>query len=379
MSYKVIRELGRGGTATVYLVHASDDPSKQYAIKEVNLEGMTRTGKQACLGEIEVMKQLKHDNILRVYESTLTGDMLRIRMEYASKGSLFDFIYDQNKKRYLPESTIIDIFTQICLAVKYIHDRKILHRDIKPENILVCDNGIIKLGDFGFARRLESTDAKVRTRAGTPLFTSPEMLMGLRYSSPADIWSLGCVLYELCSKKVPFNGQNVDEVSKSVRTRRPKKIPSFYSEDLRNLVTDILTKNPRNRPTINDILSRPILKYKVMALLGADIGTLELAHTVFHGIPSGETPEELKEHLETIQLQLDRDSTFIFMGRPLKVPGETPQEKADYVEEFISELVPDLEISDLRQLKREEMSSIEQHAARLALQLDNYKRKHKLT
>ena len=145
MSYKVIRELGRGGTATVYLVHASNDPSKQYAIKEVNLEGMTRTGKQACLGEIEVMKQLKHDNILRVYESTLTGDMLRIRMEYATKGSLFDFIYDQNKKRYLPESTIIDIFTQICLAVKYIHDRKILHRDIKPENILVCDNGIIKL------------------------------------------------------------------------------------------------------------------------------------------------------------------------------------------------------------------------------------------
>ena len=379
MSYKVIRELGRGGTATVYLVHASNDPSKQYAIKEVNLEGMTRTGKQACLGEIEVMKQLKHDNILRVYESTLTGDMLRIRMEYATKGSLFDFIYDQNKKRYLPESTIIDIFTQICLAVKYIHDRKILHRDIKPENILVCDNGIIKLGDFGFARRLESTGAKVRTRAGTPLFTSPEMLMGLRYSTPADIWSLGCVLYELCSKKVPFNGQNVDEVSKNVRTRRPKKIPSFYSDDLRNLVTDILTKNPRNRPTINDILSRPILKYKVMALLGADIGTLELAHSVFHGIPSGETPEELKENLETIQLQLDRDSTFIFMGRPLKVPGETPQEKADYVEEFISELVPDLEISDLRQLKRDEMSSIEQHAARLAFQLDNYKRKHKLT
>lgn len=379
MSYKVIRELGRGGTATVYLVHASDDPSKQYAIKEVNLEGMTRTGKQACLGEIEVMKQLKHDNILRVYESTLTGDMLRIRMEYATKGSLFDFIYDQNKKRYLPESTIIDIFTQICLAVKYIHDRKILHRDIKPENILVCDNGIIKLGDFGFARRLESTGAKVRTRAGTPLFTSPEMLMGLRYSTPADIWSLGCVLYELCSKKVPFNGQNVDEVSKNVRTRRPKKIPSFYSDDLRNLVTDILTKNPRKRPTINDILSRPILKYKVMALLGADIGTLELAHSVFHGIPSGETPEELKENLETIQLQLDRDSTFIFMGRPLKVPGATPQEKADYVEEFISELVPDLEISDLRQLKRDEMSSIEQHAARLALQLDNYKRKHKLT
>ena len=377
MSYKVIKEIGRGGTATVYLVRATTGKKARYAIKEVSLTGMSRAVKDACLGEIEIMKQLKHDNILRVYESTLVGDTLKIRMEYASKGSLFDFIYEQHK-RFLPENTIIDVFTQICLAVKYIHDRKVLHRDIKPENILVCANGIVKLGDFGFARRLESTAAKAITRAGTPMFTSPEMLMGLRYSMPSDIWSLGCVLYELCARRAPFDGANVDEISKNVRTRRPPRLPSIYSEDLRQLVSDMLTKNPRNRPSIHEILSRPILKYKVMALLGADLGNLELAHTVFHGQPSGETPAELKGELETIKLQIERDSTFVFMGRPMKVPGQTPLEKANYVQDFIAGLVPDMEISELRQMKREEMSSIEEQAVTLAIQLEKYKEVHQL-
>ena len=113
-------------------------------------------------------------------------------------------------------------------------------------------------------------------------------------------------------------------------------------------------------------------------LFDAKLMEIEMSHTVFHGQPSGETPAELKGELETIKLQIERDSTFVFMGRPMKVPGQTPLEKANYVQDFIAGLVPDMEISELRQMKREEMSSIEEQAVTLAIQLEKYKEVHQL-
>jgi NIMA (never in mitosis gene a)-related kinase len=107
----------------------------------------------------------------------------------------------------MAEDDILNFFVQICLALKHIHDRKILHRDIKPDNIFLMASKIIKLGDFGVAKVLSNTLACAETQTGTPYYTSPEICLGKRYNHKTDVWSLGCVLFEMVTMTHAFHGR----------------------------------------------------------------------------------------------------------------------------------------------------------------------------
>lgn len=109
-------------------------------------------------------------------------------------------------KDYFTEDQILYWFTQICLALKHCHDRKILHRDIKAQNVFLMKNGMIKLGDFGIARVLQSTTEMAATVVGTPYYLSPEIVQSNTYDFKTDIWSIGVLLYEMCALRPPFNG-----------------------------------------------------------------------------------------------------------------------------------------------------------------------------
>ena len=115
----------------------------------------------------------------------------------------------QKGKQQQTETQILDLFTQICLAIKHIHDRKILHRDLKSQNIFMNQNGSIKLGDFGIAKCLKNTVDIAKTVVGTPYYFSPEIIQNKPYSFKSDIWSLGILLYEMCALKMPFDGSNI--------------------------------------------------------------------------------------------------------------------------------------------------------------------------
>jgi len=106
----------------------------------------------------------------------------------------------------MDEALILNWFTQICLAIKHCHDRKILHRDLKAQNIFLTENDIVKLGDFGIAKVLKNTVEHAVTIVGTPYYLSPEIIQNTPYSFKSDIWSLGVLLYEMCALKPPFNG-----------------------------------------------------------------------------------------------------------------------------------------------------------------------------
>jgi NIMA (never in mitosis gene a)-related kinase len=103
------------------------------------------------------------------------------------------------KQEYISEEYILNWFTQVCLAIKHCHDRKIIHRDLKASNIFLTKKGICKLGDFGIARVLSNTKSNAKTVVGTPYYLSPEIIQGRPYNSESDIWSLGVLLYELCA------------------------------------------------------------------------------------------------------------------------------------------------------------------------------------
>jgi len=159
------------------------------------------------------LQALVHPNIVSFREvyKTKKGHLC-IVMDFADGGDLQKMIQQQNG-RYFDEKKILDWFTQICLGMKHVHDRKILHRDIKCQNVFVTKQGIIKMGDFGIARVLRHTVDVARSMVGTPYYLSPEIIEGRPYSFKSDIWSLGVMLYELCALRPPFEGSSMHFLS----------------------------------------------------------------------------------------------------------------------------------------------------------------------
>jgi hypothetical protein len=174
-------------------------------------------------------------------------------------------------------------FNQIALALKYIHDRKVLHRDLKVENVFLMKDGTIKLGDFGIARVLEHTFQLCHTQIGTPYYLSPEICEGKKYNSKTDIWSLGCILYELLTLKRPFDAADLNSLLMVIVRGRYQPVSVAYSRDLRTLLSKMLTKDPTKRPSINQILGLPFIKQQLSSFLDQTLLDYEMSHTVLHG------------------------------------------------------------------------------------------------
>lgn len=168
----------------------------------------------------------------------------------------------QNGKHF-SEEQILDWFVQICLALQYVHDSKVLHRDLKTQNIFLTKNGTVKLGDFGIACILTNTAENAKTMAGTPFNLSPEIIDGSEYSYKSDIWSLGIILYELCALVPPFVANGFTLLAMKIIKGQYTPIPSHYSKDLQNLVSMLLQTHPVQRPTVSEILNLPFIKKRV--------------------------------------------------------------------------------------------------------------------
>ena len=168
-------------------------------------------------------------------------------------GDLLQKIRSANKKLF-PEKQILDWFTQMALALKHCHDRKILHRDLKSQNIFLTSKNFVKLGDFGIAKTLANTMDKANTIVGTPYYLSPEIINGEPYSFASDIWSLGVILYEMCTLSPPFTGKSISGLGMKIIKGVYPPIPPQYSKELRLLISQLLTISSAKRPTVNRLL-----------------------------------------------------------------------------------------------------------------------------
>ena len=139
--------------------------------------------------------------------------------------------------------------------MKHVHDRKIIHRDLKSQNIFLTSAGIIKLGDFGIARILNSTHANAKTMVGTPYYLAPELVQSKPYSFEADLWSLGVILYELAALKPPFNATNLHALALKIVKGSYSPLPAQYSQELKKMVSQLLTVDPSKRIKVKDMLS----------------------------------------------------------------------------------------------------------------------------
>lgn len=182
-------------------------------------------------------------------------------MEFCENGDLKKLIDKHiDQKEAIKEKTIWKILAQMCTALKACHEfetdgknLKILHRDIKPGNIFLDKNFNVKLGDFGLSKTLNPDFIYASTNVGTPYYMAPEQVSSSKYDDKIDIWSLGIVIYQMCTLSVPFKGTNYLDLAQRIATENIKPLPKIYSDRLKNVVKALLNKDPKKRPTASEL------------------------------------------------------------------------------------------------------------------------------
>ncbi|XP_016102434.1 serine/threonine-protein kinase Nek2-like isoform X2 [Sinocyclocheilus grahami] len=264
--YEVMLTIGCGSSGKCQKIRRKSD-GKILVWKVLDYGSMAEAEKQMLVSEVNLLRELKHPNIVRYYDRILdkTNTTLYIVMEYCEGGDLASLINRCIKdRRYLKEEFILRVMAQLSLALKECHGRNngsstVLHRDLKPANIFLDVKQNVKLGDFGLARILNHDTSFAKTFVGTPYYMSPEQINRMSYNEKSDIWSLGCLLYELCALSPPFTAYNPTELAGKIREGKFRRIPYRYSNDLNTVLSKMLNLKDYLRPSVESILQNSLI------------------------------------------------------------------------------------------------------------------------
>lgn len=242
--YNLIRKkIGKGSFSKIY--KALDKNDKEVAVKIIKKKNVKN--EKLIQREISVLQSLKHINIISLLDVFTTNHNYYLIFEFCEYGDLKNYIYKENP--ILDEQDILFIMKQIKNGLEYLYNENIIHRDLKPQNILVTDNLIIKISDFGFAK-IYTEGSLTQTICGSPLYMAPEILTYKQYTELADLWSVGVILYEIMFKEVPVSGSNLYTLVKNINQYQfkiTKKQKIKYSANIINLLERLLIKNPKKR------------------------------------------------------------------------------------------------------------------------------------
>lgn len=251
--------LGSGSFGTVY--EGFNEAGNFFAVKEVSLLDQGSQGKQSIFQleqEISLLSQFHHENIVRYLGTDSDGGKLYIFLELVTKGSLAKLY----QKYELRDSQVSAYTRQILSGLNYLHERKVVHRDIKCANILVDASGSVKLADFGLAKATTLND--IKSCKGTPYWMAPEVVNNSRsnkgYGLAADIWSLGCTVLEMLTRKIPYSHLEGMQALFRIGRGEPPPIPNTLSSEAQDFILKCLQVNPNNRPTAAQLLQHPFLK-----------------------------------------------------------------------------------------------------------------------
>ncbi|KAI0074595.1 other/ULK/ULK protein kinase [Panus rudis PR-1116 ss-1] len=255
--YVITGDLGKGSFATVYR-GINETTGAEVAIKTVNRSSLTEKLLHNLQGEIEILKSLSHRHITRLLDIVYAERNIYLIIEYCSGGDLANYLKKRGRVEgleYIPsegaaptyypnprtgglhETVVRSFLRQLARALKFMRDKNLIHRDIKPQNLLLKPAApddlarghppgvpVLKVADFGFARNLPSA-MLAETLCGSPLYMAPEILRYEKYDAKADLWSVGAVLYEICTGKPPFRAQNHIELLKKIDSSKGIKFP----------------------------------------------------------------------------------------------------------------------------------------------------------
>lgn len=245
------KAVGKGGFGQVWKVRHKET-NRIYAIKVISKSTILESNMVSQMNrEIEIMYMLHHPHIIKLVNHFEDEDNIYLIMDFASKGQLYTQLKRVGK---FDQRTAAQYMREVISALKYLHsfNPPIIHRDIKPENILLDENGRLKLCDFGWSNYEEKN--KRTTYCGTPDYLAPEMIKKEGHDTRVDIWYLGVLMFELLAGRPPFTGTNQDELFNNI-----KKIKINWPDDIsslaKNLISKILKQNPKERISLDEILS----------------------------------------------------------------------------------------------------------------------------
>jgi len=255
-NYEIIKEIGKGSFSIVYLVKKYSS-QKEFALKKVNIVKLTSKERQNSLKEVNFLSEIKDPNVIGYEESFYDNDFshLYLVMEYAPYGDLGKILQKRKKvKEYFTENELLNIYLQIASGLKAIHAKQIIHRDLKSANIFITQNNdlILKIGDFNVSKKIDYLNLK-NTQTGTPYYASPEIWENRPYDFKSDIWSLGCLFYEIASFSTPFKGNNMKELYQNILKGNMAPLPKQYSNNISKIIKMCLRQDANLRPNINDI------------------------------------------------------------------------------------------------------------------------------
>ena len=255
-NYEIIKEIGKGSFSNVYLVKRKDN-SKEFALKKVNLSNMSSKERENALKEVNFLAEIKDSNVIGYEESFYDNDMsiLYLVMEYAPFGDLNKLLANnKNLKIYFSETELLNLYLQITSGLKAIHGKQIIHRDLKSANIFITQKNdlILKIGDFNVSKKIDYMNLK-NTQTGTPYYASPEIWENKPYDFKSDIWSLGCLFYEIASFSTPFKGLNMKELFECIEKGIFAPLPKQYSNSITKLIKMCLRHDANLRPNIIEV------------------------------------------------------------------------------------------------------------------------------
>lgn len=259
------QKLGSGNFGTAYLVFDSACPSNEEekkVLKRIHVGDIEPGETNDAKKEAILLSRLHHENVVQFHESFFDGKYFCIITEYCDGGDMDMKLQEYKKKNeFVAESQVTEWLFQLLKALRYLHRQHILHRDLKAKNIFLKAN-CVKLGDFGISKILMGTSDMASTFVGTPYYMSPEVIKHDKYHDKSDIWSLGCILYEICTLKHAFDGQSLMAVMYKIVTGDIPHLPDMYSGELNTILGKMLAREQHDRFTATQLLKHDLFHPK---------------------------------------------------------------------------------------------------------------------
>lgn len=254
--FQILKCIGSGGFSKVYLVRWKQN-GRFYAMKLVDKEFILKHRKQELIqNERDIMSIINHPFAIQMLFCFEQRNFIVFVLEFCSGGELF---YQLKQLKRMSEDQAQFYFTEICLAMLYLHQMGIIYRDIKPENILIDADGHVRIADFGLSK-ITSPDEYAYSFCGSPEYMAPEMLLKQGHGLQVDHYCLGALLYELVTGLPPFYSKNTQKIYDSI-LHEPISFPSNLSSEIKDLMSGLLHKDPSQRLGFRDGV-REILQHK---------------------------------------------------------------------------------------------------------------------
>ncbi|KAL4491416.1 hypothetical protein ABPG72_008072 [Tetrahymena utriculariae] len=261
--FEIIKSLGQGAYGNVYQVQKKTS-NKQFAMKAIKKSKLLQNGMDLqMLMEKNVLLKNKHPFLVTLKYSFQSDKKLYLVMDLCKGGELLGYISQLNRLGISQEVAKF-IGAEVLLGLEYLHKKlKIMYRDLKPENILVCEDGHIKIADFGLSKHFQSENEKCTTVCGTLEYLAPEIIQSLQpgfqgYGIEVDIWAFGIFLFEIITGQPPFTHpkRNTEIIMKKVLQNKVQ-FPSQMKEESKDIIMKCLQNNPKDRPTWDQLKNHP--------------------------------------------------------------------------------------------------------------------------